>query len=178
MFDRLWEILAQIWNHLLPFEVVDVYQNAGVLRVGNYHRTAAPGMHWKIPFVDVFNMQNISDTTMRLPQQTIPTADGIDVVVAIEVNYCINDVKEYICRSTDQADVLIDSGMGAVFDEVSKVTLEHLLANRSAVMDSIVENMRKVINKYGFRVNRAKFTDLGRIRTIRLMTPHAANLAN
>jgi membrane protease subunit HflK len=178
MFDRLWDLLAQVWLHLVPIYVIQPYQNGGLTRLGIYKRTLPPGWHWKVPFADEVNTQNVSDTTMRLPQQTIPTADGVDVVVAVEVNYFVNDVKEYICRSTDQADVLIDSGMGAVFDEVSKVTLEHLLANRTAVMDSIVENMRKVINKYGFRINRAKFTDLGRIRTIRLMTPHAANLAN
>lgn len=176
MFDRLWELLAQVWNHLLPFEVVDVYQNAGVLRLGNYHRTAAPGLHWKIPFVDVFNTQNTSISTTRLPPQTLTTKDDVSVVAAAMLRYRIEDVKPYICECTDQADVLIDVAMGAILKAVGEATYEELL--KEMPHEKVATAVRRKVNRYGFKIEEVTFTDFGRVPSIRLIQPHAANLAN
>jgi hypothetical protein len=52
MFDRILDWIDRGWAHLKPFFVVDAFEKAGVLRFGQYHRSAEPGFHWKIPFVD------------------------------------------------------------------------------------------------------------------------------
>jgi regulator of protease activity HflC (stomatin/prohibitin superfamily) len=176
MFDRLWELLAQIWNHLLPFEVVDVYQNAGVLRLGKYQRTALPGLHYKIPFVDVFNAQNISITTIRVPAQTLTTKDDVSVVAGAMLRYRIADVKPYICECTDQADVLIDVAMGAILKAINATTYAELV--QELPHEKVATALRRRVHRYGFEIEELTFTDFGRVRSIRLIQPHGLNLAN
>ena len=62
MFDRIFDFLARFGVEALPFIVIPVYQNGGVLRFGRYHRTIGPGIHWKIPFV--FSRRRLPPKTM------------------------------------------------------------------------------------------------------------------
>jgi regulator of protease activity HflC (stomatin/prohibitin superfamily) len=176
MFDRLWDFLAQMWGHILPWEVVYVYQNAGVLRFGHYQRTAGPGFHWKVPFVDEFNHQNVTMSTMRLPEQTLTTKDDVSVVVTAMVKFRIEDVKPYICDCTDQADVLIDTAMGAILRIVMETNYNDLLTDMPH--EKVATAIRRKVNRYGFKIEEVTFTDFGQVPSIRLIQPRGANLAN
>lgn len=176
MFERIFEILMQIWHHLVPFQIIVAYQNAGVMRFGKYHRTMAPGIHWKIPFVEEINTQDVTITTMRMPAQTLTTKDGKSVIAAVIVKYSIKDVEPYITLITDQKDVLIDVTMGAVFGAIQNATWAETLAKPP--VDAIVEQVRKQVNRYGFKIEAITFTDLGQVRSIRLIQPHAKDLSN
>ena len=50
LFDHLWALILDIWDWLIPFEVITEYEQAVVLRWGVYTRTVGPGLRWKIPF--------------------------------------------------------------------------------------------------------------------------------
>lgn len=176
MFDRVWDFLAQMWSHMLPWEVVYVYQNAGVLRFGHYHRTAEPGFHWKIPFVDEFNHQNVSVTTMRLPEQTLTTDDGISVVASAMVRFRIKDVRPYICECTDQADILIDSAMGVILKAIGEAKYEDLV--KLLPHEKVATAIRRKVHRYGFEIEEVTFTDFGQVPSIRLIQPRGTNLAN
>lgn len=176
MFDWIRDILQAVGGHLRFWVVIDAYQNGGVLRFGKYSRTLAAGIHWKIPFVEVVNEQNVSLTTMRLPPQTLTTKDNVGVVAAAMVRYSIKDVEPYICGVTDQADVLIDVSMGAILKAITEATYEQLLAQLPEA--KVTTAVRAKVNRYGFKIEEITFTDFAKVRSIRLIQPHAGNLAN
>jgi regulator of protease activity HflC (stomatin/prohibitin superfamily) len=194
MFDRLWEVLAQIWHDLLPWVVIEPYQNAGRFRLGVYRDTLkcdngafGTGLHFKIPFADNVNPQNVSVTTTRLPPQTLETRDGVGVVVAVQLRFRIEDVKPYLCGVTDQLDVLIDTAMGGVLRAVMTRTYEEIRASLAAVSGAqrmaevektVAERTRNLVREWGFVVEQVTFTDFGKVRSYRLIAPHAANLFN
>lgn len=194
MLDRLWEILANIWHDLLPWIVIDPYQNGGRLRLGCYHSTLTSangvfgyGFHFKIPFADQINTQNVSVTTTRLPPQTLETKDGVSVGVAVQLRFRIENIEPFICGVTDQMDVLIDTAMGAVLSAVMTRTYEEIRTNLAGigkakmadVEKAIADRTKQQVEEYGFRIEQVKFTDFSsKVRAYRLITPHAANLFN
>ena len=168
MLERLFEFLAQFGKHLLPFVVVPVYQNAGILRLGKYHRTVAPGIHWKWPFIEDPYHENIFLTTVRLQPQTLTTKDNESIVVSGVVRYRVVDVEPYLSKIGDQHDLLIDTSMGAILKAVRSLPLRDLLDNPPE--GKIASDIRRQVKDFGVEIAGFTFTDIGRIKSIRILT--------
>lgn len=167
MFERLIDLLLSVWDRAAPAFIVHAYQHAGVLRFGRYHRTCSPGFYWKIPFVEESIEVLTTVTTMRLPPQTITTADGRPVVASAMIKYSIRDVRPYICDITDQHDVLADVTLGAIRMAVREMTAEQLVSEPPE--KRVLEIVRKNVNEYGFKVHAVTFIDLAAVKTLRLI---------
>lgn len=176
MFDKLLDLLTSAGGRILPFQVVQVAQHAGVLRFGRYNRTCPPGFHWKIPFVEQFMLEHTSITTLRLQPQTLTTADGVSVVCQATVKYQITDVEKYLTQIWDQVDALADVAMGAIKKVVCAANYDTSAAE--AQEGKILELVRKQVNQFGFKIFTVTFTDFGRIRSIRLITHSPVNFEN
>lgn len=176
MFDRVFDALVQGWDRVSCAEIVHAYEGAGVLRFGRYHRTLTPGWHWKWPFVEHVVSVNTCVTTMRLPPQTLTTRDGQSVVVSAIIKYQITDVQPYITDIWDQADVLADVTMGAIRGAIVGEDWATIMAQPPE--QKVRELVRKEVNRYGFKIHGVTFTDLGKVRSIRLVQEHGLNLAN
>ncbi|MDE1906007.1 MAG: hypothetical protein KGH75_06100 [Rhodospirillales bacterium] len=168
MFDWLREIFAAIHEHLTPFVIVHVYQNAAVLRFGKYERTLGPGFHWKLPFAEDVIPENIYHTTLALEHQTITTKDDKTVVVGGIVRYCISDIEPFITEIGNQHDLLRDTSMGAVLKQVRQIELRTLLDEPPE--NKIASDIRRQVKPYGMEIDSFTFTDIGQIRTLRLIT--------
>ncbi len=176
MLEWLKTLLESWLGHIVPFVIIDPYQNGGVIRLGTYYRTLGPGIHWKIPFADDVNTQNVSLTTMRLPQQSLTTKDNVSIVVGAIVRFTIKDIKPYICDVTDQKDVLIDVTMGAIRKQVMEHSWDELRADPPE--KEVATAVRRRSGRYGFDIEEVTFYDFAKARSFRLVQPHALNLDN
>jgi regulator of protease activity HflC (stomatin/prohibitin superfamily) len=113
---------------------------------------------------------------MRLPPQTLTTSDDVQVVVAAIVKYQIRDPEPFITGIYDQNDVLADVTMGAIRNSVVSMTYEDLV--KAPPEQAILKEVRKNVNQYGFKIEAVTFTDIGRVRSIRLIQPSPINIAN
>lgn len=168
MFDRVLDFLAAFGKHLTPFVIVVAYQNVGILRFGRYHRTLKPGFHWKWPFIEDGYPENVCLTTVRLQPQTLTTKDDVSVVVAGIVRYRVVDLEAFVTRIYDQKDLLLDTSMGSTLKWVRKLTLQELLDDPPE--SKIASDIRRQVKDFGVEVDTFTFMDLGRIRSIRLIT--------
>jgi regulator of protease activity HflC (stomatin/prohibitin superfamily) len=176
MFDRILDVIAKVWEQLLPWEIVNCYQSGVVLRLGCYHRTVQPGLAWKIPFIEDLVAVSCVLTTLRLPPQTLTTSDGFSVVVAVIVKYKIDDPKPYVTEIWDQGDVLADVTMGMVRERVQKTPWKNSLADD--LPNDITISVRRAVKRFGFSIESITFTDFGRVRSLRLIQQPAVNLDN
>lgn len=173
MFEKLIELLAGAWSTLRPYELVEAYNRGVVLRFGRYHRTLAPGLHWKWPLAEDAVSVLACITTLPLAPQTLTTQDDVGVVCAVVVKYEISKPEPYVTDIWDQRDVLADVTMGAVRQAVSATKYVDLIA--SPPEDRILELVRKAVNRYGFKIHAVTFTDLGRVRSLRLIQAQRAD---
>ena len=176
MFDRLLDFLAAFGKHLVPFVVVVVYQNVGILRFGKYNRTLAPGFHWKWPFIEDGYPENVVPTTVRLQPQTLTTKDDVSIVAAGIVRYKVVDLEAFVTKIYDQKDLLLDTSMGAVLKAVRSMTLQELLD--APPENRIAADIRRQVKDYGVAIENFTFMDLGRIKSIRLITHTPLQLDN
>lgn len=168
MFDRLLAIIESLWEHLIPFLIVHVYQNAGIFRFGKYHRTLEAGFHWRWPFIEAVVTESICLTTLALEPQTITTKDDKTVVISGIVRYRITNVEPFICEIGNQHDLLRDTSMGAALKQVRQIDLRTLLDKPPE--NAIASDIRRQVKPYGMEIEAFTFTDIGQIRTLRLIT--------
>jgi regulator of protease activity HflC (stomatin/prohibitin superfamily) len=176
MLEKLIDLLLQLGSVASPLVVVHAWQGAAVLRFGRYHRTLEPGFHWKIPFLEDALEAETCVTTMRLPPQSLTTKDKVEVVVSCIIKYQIKDLRPYVCDIYDQKDVMGDVTMGAIGRTVRQHTYEELTGGTPEA-DVVVE-VRKAVNKYGFRIEQITFIDLCRAKSLRLVAAAAKDLDN
>jgi len=168
-FERLLDLIRDAWSGFKPFFVVDAFETAGVLRFGKYHRTAFPGLHWKLPFIDVPIEITTVETTWHSPAQPLTTKDDVPVTVMTVVRYSIRDVQPYITKIYDQKDVLADRTMGLVRRLVARSTYRELVDNEEPEKD-IATKLRRAGSKYGFEVEEVTFTGFTKARPLMLIT--------
>lgn len=168
MFEKLLDLIFQAGSGLLPFRVVPVAKMAAVLRLGKFHRTCAPGFHWKLPFIEEFMVESTAITTVRLDPQTLTTIDDVSIVVASIIKYQIVDVEKYVTQCWDQVDVVRDVTMGAIRKQVCADRYDTTLAEEQE--RRILSAVRDEVNRFGFKIHKITFTDLAKVKTLRLMT--------
>ena len=168
MFDWIREIVAALHEHLIPFIIVYQYENVGVFRFGKYHRTLLPGFHWRWPLIESTLGDHTTLTTLALEPQTITTKDDESVVVSGMIRYNITDVQPFLCEISNQHDVLRDTAMGAVLKQVRMMELRPLLDEPPE--KAIAADIRRQVKPFGIEIDKFTFVDLGKNRTLRIIT--------
>ena len=168
MFDKLWEILGNIWHELNPFFIVEQYQEAILLRMGKFHKVCKPGLHFKIPLFDNYIKQHTVQTTLSLHPQSLVTKDEVNIVVKGMVKYKIGDVKVFILEVFDAVDAISDVSQGIIKDVIMNKTFQEC---RAADIDSaITRKIKSELKKMGVEILQVTLTDIAPIRSIRLIS--------
>lgn len=167
MLEPLFSALAQLRDKIAPCTIVHVYETGAVMRLGHYHRTVGPGLCWHWPLIEELTVEHSVITTIRLQPQTCTTKDRRGVVAAGVVKYRLADIEPFVKGVFDQQDVLVDVAMGAVLKEVRTLTFEELIDKPPE--DRIATAIRRQVNKFGFEILAFTFTDLGGVRSLRLI---------
>ena len=164
MISQLIDFLKALGTDMLPWVVVDQWQQAVVLRFGRYHRTVDPGFHWKIPFVECVVAQSVVTTTTVLKPQSVATKDGRIVTVEAVIRWSVSDVKTFTIDIWDGANVIVDSTQGAIADVLRSTNMDDPDLARL-----IIQKSRSALTKFGIKVEQVTLTTLAPVRVIRLI---------
>lgn len=167
MIERLLAWIDSVWDTLKPAAIIPAYDGGVVLRLGKFHRMAAPGLCWKIPFAEELLTTTTAITTMEIRPQTLTTSDDIGIVAAAIIKYEIRDPRPYLLEIWDAVDVLRDVAMGALRTCVTHRAWKEL--SSPALEAAVLEIVRRQCNQYGFKLHTFTLTDLGRVKSIRLL---------
>lgn len=179
MFDKLIDLLAQFWDRLLPFEIIDQYAEGVVLTLGRlrprerkwefWKRKSThlgPGFHWIWPFFEKVLSDVVVPTTFNLQPQSLTTADGQCVVVSMVITRSISDIEKSLLEVENPDNALVDSSCGAVAKAVRQTTWDDL--HRPEFEQLVLEEIRKRAKEYGIRIHRAQLSDISKARSIRI----------
>ena len=78
------------------FYLVDQAERGVVLRLGKYHETVTPGLHWNPPIIDSVRKVNVTRIRSFNQRATMLTRDENIVQVSISVQYVVNNPKDYL----------------------------------------------------------------------------------
>ena len=167
MIEQLLQALTGAWDKVAPYFVVPCNEQAGVLRFGVYHRTKGPGFHLKIPLVDDVRYATTVTTVARLPPQTCTTADNESVVVCGVVRYRVSDIEAHLANVYEPLEVLEAACAVLVLRAVREHTFAQLVNAPPHI--SVAKELKRDMKQYGVTVEKMGFTDIGRVRSLRLI---------
>lgn len=168
MVERLIDFLLELWKDVLPFEVIPHYNRGVRLRLGKqYGLELGAGFHWKIPFVDQIMTHMVKVKTLSLSEQTITTKDNRSIVVRAVIKYEVSDVVTLMLEVNDAIDAIADMTKGVIRRTLMDMNWEE--CNNTSVDNSIAIKARVEAKKWGIYIVEVTLTDLGEMRSIRLL---------
>ncbi len=165
MFDKLIALIQQFINELVPFFIIDEWDEGIVLRAGRYRRVVKAGFYFKIPFLDSIWKYTVITQSIDIPPQSVTTADGYNVVVKGIIRFSIFDIKAFLMNITQPADVLSDTAGGmirAIIEDTSWYEIDDIDKKLTA-------EVGKFVKKWGIKVEKVTLTDLQQAQSIRVI---------
>ena len=166
MFDKLIDLIVTFINDILPWKIVDQWEEGVHLSTGKFKKIIKPGLNFKIPFFDQIITTPVITQTVNLSAQTVTSEDNRSVVLTSIVRYHIHDVQKFLLGVMHANDVLVDTTQGIIRDVVEGCSWEDLYDLGSVVTPEVNEQ----VGKWGITVEQVSFPDLGEIKTYRLIT--------
>ena len=166
MFDKFIDLFVTFIHDILPFKIVDQWEEGVHLTTGKFKRIVKPGLNFKIPFFDQIIITPVITQTVNLKPQTVTSFDDKSIVLTSIVRYHIHDVKKFLLGVMHANDVLVDTTQGVIRDMVENTMWEELVDLGLIVMPEVNEQ----VSKWGITIEQISFPDLGEIKTYRLIT--------
>lgn len=136
----------------------------------------APGMHWKIPFVDHFETTTVTSQIANLPNQSVRTADGRSLAISGGVAYNINSIEKYHVN-VQSADTSIQTlAMGRLCEYVARNLLSDCTYTK--IVEAVFPVLRREGWRWGVEIEGLVLTDLCDHRALRLMMMDAPAAMN
>lgn len=116
------------------FYQLDQQERAVVLRLGKYHGTVNPGLHWNWPIIDRVGKINVTKVQSASHRSVMLTEDENIVDISVSVQYRIADPQSYLLR--------VKQPEGSL-EQAMESSLRHVVGG--TVMDQIITEGREQI---------------------------------
>jgi regulator of protease activity HflC (stomatin/prohibitin superfamily) len=174
MFDKLIDfILGQI-RSIVPIATIHVYQGGCMYTFGKRPRPLLPGWYFKFPYINTCAVDNVVDTTMLLPAQSLQTKDNRQIIVKGSIGFKVIDFLKFFNNVYDTKSALSDRANVIIkelvitnnFDSISDLVFDISLAAK----------LQSQVKKYGIKVQYAALIDITESRSFRLFNETATLL--
>lgn len=138
-----------LWLAVNCLVLVTEQQRGVVLRFGQFSRVLQPGPHLKWPW-PVERVAKVQATQIKTFSDTVPVLTRDENIVTVEVNvqYRVDDPREYLFGSRDGDAVLQQATLSAVREQVGRSDLDTVLSARSALSVSARQRLQESLREY------------------------------
>lgn len=159
------DILAALRNLVTFWFTVTPWEQALRVRRGRFTQVMPPGMHLRIPFLDLVYKQPIRTRTVDVGMQTLTTLDGHAVTVASNVQYRITDLMKLYETIHSPAETIIDLTASAIADYVTSTSKEE--CDPQGLREYATECLH--LEDYGLEGGMVNVTDFAFVPAVRLI---------
>src|SRR5690554_2259627 len=143
-------ILAVGYVVFQSFYTVNEQERAVVLRFGEFSKTENPGLRFKVPLID--DVTKVLVTSVRTAQSSgqMLTQDENLVTVDLQVQYRVNDARDYVLNVRDSNQALAFATDSALRHEVGSSTLDDVLTEgRAELAVRVEQRLQGFLQEYG-----------------------------
>ena len=141
--------------------IVEMREEVIQERLGKYHATLKPGLHFLIPFVDrAAYRQEMREQVVDVPSQKCITKDNIEVDVDGLVYLKVMDAYKASYGINNYRLAGINLAQTTMRSEVGKLTLDDTFSERDKMNENIVREIDKASNPWGIKVMRYELRDI------------------
>ena len=168
MFDRIFDFIEGIWEWLIPWVIIDPYEQGVVIRLGKFHHVVNPGLRFIFPFgIDEVKYDTVVRQTAYLDVQSLTSKDGKAVAISGIVIFKITDIRKFLLDIDDGETDMTNIVYGIITDWVEDTAWINI---RGKLFNTeVYETARKQCNDYcGVTILAIKWSDKTTARGIRL----------
>ena len=130
--------------------MVDDAERGVVLRFGEFHAIALPGLRWRIPLVDTYVLINTNVTERYSYRGSMLTEDENIVLVDLVVQYRRTDPEAYLFNLREPEATLQDVTSSAIREVVGKNLLDFILTEGRAEIAAETQTLiQSTLDFYG-----------------------------
>ena len=146
-------VALTVWG-LLGLTQIGEQERAVVLRLGEYSKTAQPGLFWYPRGIDTLTRVNITQVRSAQFRETMLTQDENIVDVSMSVQYVINDPKNFVLEVRDPERSLQHAAQSALRHVVGDGTMALVLTEgRAEIAVKVRERLQLYLRNYTTGIN-------------------------
>jgi regulator of protease activity HflC (stomatin/prohibitin superfamily) len=134
------------------FVVVYDGQHALKFHLGRAQCVVGPGVHFKIPIVERFQVEPTKDTTLDLQPQVIQLSDELVFEVGAKVVYQIVDLRKAVVEVDNLVEGL-KNRLVIIVQNVVKAQDRHTIRDMARMVDEVKQALRPVEEQWGIKVH-------------------------
>ncbi|HTY45958.1 MAG TPA: SPFH domain-containing protein [Patescibacteria group bacterium] len=157
-------IVAIVAIFLMGIRIVRPTHRGLIERLGRYHRFAAPGFNWIIPFIDKMYQINITEQMVDAEPQEIITFDNLNARVDAQVYFkvktdeqsaksCIYNVNNYQYQIVNLARTTLRNIIGTL-------TLKSANSERGKINDELHNTLMNETSSWGIEIVRTELKEI------------------
>jgi regulator of protease activity HflC (stomatin/prohibitin superfamily) len=139
------------------FVVVYEGQHALKFHLGRAVGVVGPGVHFKIPIIQRFQVQATKDTTLDLEPQVIQLSDELVYEVGAKVVYQIVDLRKAVIEVDNLVEGL-KNRLVIIVQNVVKAQDRHTIREMARMVDEVKQALRPVEQQWGVKVHEFGFS--------------------
>ncbi len=159
------DLLARFWALFVWWFVVAPWERALRVRAGSRVREVGPGLHLRVPYLDVIYRQSVRLHFSSLNPQTVTTEDGQTVTFAGIFGYVIEDLRALYQTMSSPDTTMQALVAGALAQYIS--THPWAECAPDVIEQAVVNEVD--IARYGLGRPQLSLTTYARVRTYRLI---------
>jgi regulator of protease activity HflC (stomatin/prohibitin superfamily) len=139
------------------FVVVYDGQHALKFHLGRAIGVVGPGVHFKIPIIQRFQVQPTKDTTLDLEPQVIQLSDELVYEVGAKVVYQIVDLRKAVIEVDNLVEGL-KNRLVIIVQNVVKAQDRYTIREMARMVDEVKQALRPVEQQWGIKVHEFGFS--------------------
>lgn len=127
MFDRIFDFLEKVWEWLIPWVVIDAYEEGIILQLGIFRRVIKPGLRFMLPFgIDNCKYETVVRQTSDLTIQSVTSKDDKSVSLKGILTYRITDIKKFLLMIDEGETDVQNMCYGVITNIVEKTNWDNI----------------------------------------------------
>jgi regulator of protease activity HflC (stomatin/prohibitin superfamily) len=139
------------------FVVVYDGQHALKFHLGRAREVVGPGVHFKIPIIQRFQVEPTKDTTLDLEPQVIQLSDELVFEVGAKVVYQIVDLRKAVIEVDNLVEGL-KNRLVIIVQNVVKAQNRYTIRDMARMVDEVKQALRPVEHQWGVKVHEFGFS--------------------
>ena len=153
-------IIGGIVLIFIVVRVIYQYEKGIMFRLGKYIGTREPGLTLVIPIIDDLRKVDMRILTMDIPKQSVMTKDNVPVSVNGVVYFRVLKPEDAIIKIQNYEYAMSQYAQTALRDVVGAMSLDDVLAERTAIGDKIRVVVEEGTHDWGLDVTAIKLQDV------------------
>jgi regulator of protease activity HflC (stomatin/prohibitin superfamily) len=136
------------------------YERGLLFKKGRLDRILDAGRYWLVWGGREITVVDLRERILEVAAQEIPTKDRVPVKVSLAITYRVTDPRATVTEVESYVGALYLAGQLALRSAVSRVEFEELLANRTLLDETLIENVRPAAERIGAHLEQVTIKDI------------------